>query len=230
VLKKCGKGGLDMTEAEGRALLCELGRRMWQRGWVAANDGNLSLRLDGGAILTTPTGVSKGFLRPEELVLVTPEGTVLLQNGPPPSSELPLHLMCYARRPDVGGVCHAHPPAATAFACARRPLRAPFLSEAMLTLGAVPLAPYGRTGTPALAEAAAPLLEGHDAILLANHGALTLGRDGEAAYFQMERLEHTACICLNVAQLGGGVPLPEEERAALAGRTFPAAEQKEELP
>lgn len=204
-----------MTEQEGRALLCELGRRMWQRGWVAANDGNLSLRLDSGDVLTTPTGVSKGFLRPEQLVLVSPSGEVLIQNGPPPSSELPLHLACYAARPDMGGVCHAHPPAATAFACAGLPLEAPFLSEALMTLGAVPVAPYGRTGTAGLARSVSDLLAGHDALLLANHGALTLGRDCEAAYFQMERLEHTAAICLNVRQLGGGVPLPLEEQAAL---------------
>lgn len=209
-----------MTEAEGRALLCELGRRMWRRGWVAANDGNLSLRLDSGAILTTPTGVSKGFLRPEELVLVSQSGEVLVQNGPPPSSELSLHLACYAARPDVGGVCHAHPPAATAFACAHRALEAPFLSEA-LTLGTVPVAPYGRTGTDALVRSVSGLLDGYDALLLANHGALTLGGDLEGAYFQMERLEHTAQICLNLRQLGGGVPLPEEERAALAQRYHP---------
>jgi L-fuculose-phosphate aldolase len=97
----------------------------------------------------------------------------------------------------------------------------------MMTLGPVPVAPYGRAGTPALAESVAPLLAGHDAILLANHGALTLGKDGEAAYFQMERLEHTAAICLNVRRLGGGISLSPEEQAALAGHSSPAINTKE---
>ena len=202
-----------------RRLICALGRRMWEKGWVAANDGNLSRRLGEGLFLVTPAGVSKGFLSPEMLLVVDREGTVVA--GAPgfrPSSETPLHLECYRRRSDVHGVCHAHPPAATAFACARMGLEEPLLGEAVMSLGPVPCAPYGRTGTPELPAAAGPLLEGHDALLLANHGALTLGPDLESAYWRMETLEHTAQVCLNVRLLGGGVPLSPEEAAALQGR------------
>lgn len=113
-----------------RRLICALGRRMWEKGWVAANDGNLSRRLGEGLFLVTPAGVSKGFLSPEMLLVVDREGTVVA--GAPgfrPSSETPLHLECYRRRSDVHGVCHAHPPAATAFACARQPIERPILGR-----------------------------------------------------------------------------------------------------
>ena len=196
-----------------RRLICELGRRMWDKGWVAANDGNLSRRLGEGLFLVTPAGVSKGFLTPDMLLVVDAEGRCAGGNPSSfrPSSETPLHLECYRRRSDVGGVCHAHPPAATAFACARLGLDAPILGETVMALGTVPCAPYGRTGTQELPRNAGPLLEGHDAVLLANHGALTVGKDLEEAYYRLEILEHTAQIHLNVRALGGGVPLSRDE-------------------
>lgn len=201
-----------------RKLMCELGRRMWERGWVAANDGNLSRRLGEGLYLITPAGVSKGFLTPDMLVVVDSEGRAVSAGGTfRPSSETPLHLECYRRRPDVSGVCHAHPPAATAFACARMGLEEPLLGEAVLSLGRVPCAPYGRTGTEELPRAAGPLLEGHNAVLLSNHGAVTMGPDLESAYWRMETLEHTAQVSLNVRLLGGGVPLTPEQAAELGG-------------
>ena len=204
-----------MTESEGRGLLCELGRRMWQKGWVAANDGNLSVRLPDGLILTTPTGVSKGELRPEALVTVDLEGRVC-SGGLLPSSELGMHLLCYRLRGDVGGVVHAHPPAATAFACARRAIDAPILGETLMTLGTVPVTEYARSGTPALPEALSPLIREHNAVLLANHGAVTVGEDPLRAYYRMETVEHTALIHLYAGLLGGGVPLPLEEQSALS--------------
>lgn len=205
-----------MTFERERALICELGRRMWQRGWVAANDGNLSVRLPEGKVLVTPAGVSKGFLRPEMLLVVDLEGRVLEGvEGFRPSSETPLHLMCYRVREAVGGVCHAHPPTATAFACARLPLDRPILSEIAMTLGTVPVAPYGQSGTEELPRAAAPLIAEHDGVLLANHGAVTVGADLEQAYYRMETVEHTAQIHWRAAALGGGVPLTEEQLAAL---------------
>ena len=159
-----------------RRLICELGRRMWERGWVASNDGNLSRRLGEGLFLVTPAGVSKGFLTTDMPVVVDSEGRVVESSGAYlPSSETPLHLECYRRRGDVGGICHAHPPASTAFACAHKALDASILGEALMVLGPVPCAPYARTGTPALSAAAGPLLDDHDAVLLANHGAVTLG-------------------------------------------------------
>ena len=206
-----------MTYQRERELICRLGRQMWQRGWVASNDGNLSLRVAPDRYLVTPTGVSKGFMKPDMLLVVDGTGQVVEPRARGASSELPLHLMCYAARPDVGGVCHAHPPAATAFACARLPLDAPILGETLMTLGTVPVAPYARTGTQALPEAVRPLLARHNGVLLANHGALTVGETLEKAYDRMESLEHTAQIHLNVRLLGGGVPLDEEQAAALRG-------------
>lgn len=201
-----------------RRLMCELGRRLWQRGWAAANDGNFSRRLGEGLFLVTPAGVSKGFLTTDMLLVVDSQGRPTAPSSYHPSSETALHLTCYRTRPDVGGVCHAHPPAATAFACARQGLdEPPLLGEAVMALGSVPCAPYGRTGTEALSRAAAPLLADHNAVLLANHGALTMGPDLEQAYWRMETLEHTAQICLNVRLLGGGVPLTPAEIAELAG-------------
>lgn len=198
-----------------RLLMCELGRRMWQKGWLAANDGNLSRRLGEGLFLVTPAGASKGFLSPEMLVVVDGLGRLAEHSDFRPSSEIQLHLECYRRRAGVGGVCHAHPPAATAFACARLSIDVPILGESLMGLGSIPCTPYGRTGTDALPAAAGPLVADHDAILLANHGALTLGSDLEKAYFRMETVEHTALIHLNARALGGGVPLPPEEVAAL---------------
>ena len=205
-------------EAE-RALVCELGRRMWLRGWVAANDGNLSMRLPGGKLLITPTGVSKGFLRPEMLLVMDKEGHILEQaEGYRPTTETAMHLACYRARPDIGGVCHAHPTAATAFACARLPIEKPILSEIAMTLGTVPVAPYGQSGTEELPRAILPLLAEYEAVLLANHGALTVGADLEQAYYRMETVEHTAAIHLNARALGGGVELTEEQQTALRPR------------
>ena len=126
-----------------------------------------------------------------------------------------MHLACYRARGDIGGVCHAHPPAATAFACARKALEQPILSEIAMTLGRVPVAPYGQSGTEELPRTIVPLLERYDAVLLANHGALTVGADLEQAYYRMETVEHTAAIYLNVQRLGGGVELTPEQLAAL---------------
>ena len=212
-----------MTYERERALICELGRRMWTRGWVAANDGNLSIRLPGGRILITPAGVSKGFLSPGMLLVTDLEGRV--RGGAEdlrPSSETPLHLMCYRARPDVGGVCHAHPPAATAFACARLPLDRPVLGEVLMTLGEVPVAPYGQSGTEELPRAVEPLVRTHDAVLLSNHGALTVGPSLEQAYWRLETVEHTAEILWRLRALGGGVELTPEQAAALRPKADPS--------
>lgn len=199
-----------------RRLICALGHRLWEKGWVAANDGNLSRRLGEGLFLVTPAGVSKGFLDPQMLPVVDSEGRVVEPApGYYPSSETPLHMECYRRRPDVNGVCHAHPPAATAFACARLPIERPILGEVLMSLGTIPCAPYARTGSLDLPAAVGPLLRSHDAILLANHGVLTVGMDLEQAHWRMETVEHTAQIHLNARMLGGGVPLTEQEAAEL---------------
>lgn len=199
-----------------RRLFCELGRRMWEKGWVAANDGNLSMRVESGQLLVTPAGVSKGFMTPDMILLLDTSGEPLDLGSPwVPSSELLLHLRCYKLRGEINGVCHAHPPYATAFACARLPIDVPILGETLMSLGPVPCAPYARTGTQALALVAAPLLAKYNGVLLANHGAVTLGSGLEAAYLRMETLEHTARIHLNTRLLGGGISLTSEEAAEL---------------
>ncbi|MDD4510478.1 MAG: class II aldolase/adducin family protein [Oscillospiraceae bacterium] len=200
---------------EKKALICAFGKKLWQRGYVAANDGNISISLGDGEYLITPAGVSKGEMTPDMILHVDGEGRLLSPSVGRPSSEWPMHRRCYALRPDVFAVVHAHPVAATAFACARQPLDARVLGEFLMALGTVPVAPYGRTGTMEIPAAIAPLLPDHNGILLANHGALTLGPDLETAYYRMESLEHTAQVYLALRQLGGGVPLTEQEAAAL---------------
>jgi L-fuculose-phosphate aldolase len=184
-------------------LFQEIGRRLDAKGFIAANDGNLSQRQGADSFLVTSTGSRKGRLRPEEIVCVDAAGN-LLAGGKPPTSESRMHVAIYRLRPDAGAVVHAHPPVATGFAVARLPLDACVLPEVILTLGSVPLAPYGAPGTAELGATLEPFLRGHDAILLANHGAVTLGSDLEQAYDRMERLEHTARIFL-VAHLLGRV-------------------------
>lgn len=203
-----------MTYEAQRKELCEYGHKLWQRGWVAANDGNLSMRLPDGAILVTPTGVSKGDLTPDMLLVCDVNGTLLEENpNYRASSETKMHLCIYRERPDVGGVCHAHSPAATAFACARKPIDDPILGESIMMLGpVVPVAPYGRTGTQTLPDNIAPLVrKGYCAILLSNHGAVTMEKDLKTAYWRMETLELTAQIHLNARILGGGVALTQEQ-------------------
>lgn len=181
---------------------------MWQRGFVAANDGNLSARLPDGRILCTPSGVSKGEITEDMLLTVDAAGHVLTGTRRP-STELSMHLKCYAMRPDVAAVVHAHPPYSTAFAAANRALDNYALIETILMLGAVPVAPFAMPGTDEVAESIAPFLPKHDAILLRAHGAITMGSDLQTAYYRMESLEQFAKITLFANQIGGMQNLPE---------------------
>ena len=200
------------AEEEIRNLILEIGRRLWVREFVAANDGNISVRLDNGDILTTPTGVSKGFLKPEMILRLGPDGVVRRPSARfRPSSEIKMHLAVYGQRPDVGAVVHAHPPYATAFAVAGIPLDRHILPEAVLTLGSVPVAPYATPTTQDVPESIRPFLEHGDAVLLANHGALTIGVDLVSAYLRMETLEHEARILFYAVLLGRVRTIPSEE-------------------
>jgi len=206
---------MEIEEASEK--ICHVCKNMWIKGWAAANDGNVSARLDSGLILTTPTGVSKAEVTPEILVLISPDGKVV--SGGKPSSEVKMHLRCYAERPDVNGVVHAHPPAATAFAAAGLPLDGHFLYESALNLGEVPVTPFAMPGTDEVPDSIAPAIREGCAVLLQNHGALTVGGDVLAAYYLMETLEHTAIISLNVRLLGGGADIPPASyRAIREGR------------
>jgi len=200
--------------------LCRVCRLLYDRGYVAGHDGNVSLRLPDGNLLLTPSGVSKGRLEPEMLVVCDLEGNVL-EGDRYPSSETPMHLEVYRQRPDVGAVVHAHPVMATAFSVCRKGLEEPFLIETISGLGAVPVAPYALPSTHEVPESIRPFVKDHNAVLLANHGALTWGRDLWEAFGRMEVLEHTAKIYAQVHLLGGGVPLTGkqvEDLLALSGR------------
>lgn len=194
--------------------IVEVGRRIWLRGYVAANDGNISIQIGQDEFLCTPTGVSKGFMTPEMIIKVNSAGEVL-SGDLKPSSELKMHLRAYRERPDVNAIVHAHPPVSTAFAVAGMPLNKKFLPEVIVTLGEIPLARYATPSTDEVPEAVAELVKDHDAVLLANHGALTLGSDVFNAYYKLETMEHYANISLLARQLGGERELPPERVAQL---------------
>ncbi|MDE3165781.1 MAG: class II aldolase/adducin family protein [Acidobacteriota bacterium] len=202
------------TEREYRDDICQIGRLVFQKGWVAANDGNITVRLDAERILATPTGVSKGMMQPDDLIVVDRKGDKISGRAER-TSEIAMHLAVYDLRPDVRAVVHAHPPVATGFATAGKPLNLALLPEVVISLGCVPLAAYGLPGTPALTEPLLPLIPKHDAILMANHGAVCYGGDLFQAYSRMETMEHFARIQLVAELLGGPRVLPRGEVDAL---------------
>ena len=199
-----------MSEQQVKKDMVEVGRRIYDRGYVAANDGNISARISEDEILTTPTGVSKGFMEPDMMIKVNLEGEKLAGNLEP-SSELKMHLEVYRVRPDVVAVLHAHPPAATAFAAAGQALDRPVLPEIIIALGDVPLARYGTPSTNEVPKSIRPHIKDHDAVLLENHGVLTLGTDLYKALFKMESIEHFAQISIYARMLGGEQELSSEE-------------------
>lgn len=188
------------------------GRRLYEKGFVAATDGNLSARLPAGGFLATPTGLPKGELRPELMVTLDAQGRPVSGRV---SSEWPMHLAVYQAVPEAGAVVHAHPPFATALACAGLAIDRPMLSEVVISLGSVPLVPFELPSTGELAARVAEGLKGHVAVLLANHGAVTVGPDVRTAYYRMETLEQTARVFLYAQLLGGAKPLPAQAVEAL---------------
>ena len=201
---------MNRAEDAFRADIVEVGRRMYARAYVASNDGNISIRLDDATILTTPKSVSKGFMTPDMMVVVDLDGKKI-RGTRDASSELLMHLEVYQNRPDVRAVVHAHPPIATGFAVAGIPLDRAVLAEVVTTLGSIPIAEYGTPSTPELPAAVRKYIKAHDGLLLANHGALTIGPDVYAAYYKMETIEHFAKISLVTRQLGRENLLSREE-------------------
>ncbi len=194
-----------------------MGRLLYDRGYVAANDGNISVKVAEDRLLITPSGVSKGRMTPEMLLVTDMDGTVI-EGDRHPSSEGKMHLEVYRGRPDVNAVVHAHPPVSTAFAVCRRGLETPYLSELVAGLGQVPCTPsFAMLSTEEVPESVRPYLAEHNALLLANHGALAWGGDLWEAFDRLETVEHTAKIVLNAQLLGGGIPLTEEEVSRLLG-------------
>ena len=208
---------MSMTFQEEREAVCRVGKLLYDRGYVAANDGNISVRVGEGRLLITPSGVSKGRMTPDMLLVTDLDGTVIEGNRHP-SSEGKMHLEVYRGRPDVNAVVHAHPPVSTAFAVCRRGLETPYLSELVAGLGQVPCTPsFAMLSTEEVPQSVRPYLADHNALLLANHGALAWGGDLWEAFDRQETVEHTAKIVLNAQLLGGGIPLTEEEVVRLQG-------------
>jgi L-fuculose-phosphate aldolase len=200
----------DRTEQQIREDIVEVGRRLYARGYTASNDGNISVRLDAGRLMMTPTNVCKGFMTPDIMCITDLEGRKIAGERNP-SSEMQMHVEVYRQRPEVRAVVHAHPPIATGFAVAGIPLDRAVLAEVVTTLGSVPIAEYATPSTKELPEAVRKYVKAHDGMLLANHGALTLGADVFAAYFKMETIEHFAKISLVARMLGGERLLSREE-------------------
>lgn len=206
----------ERSESQLRADIVEVGRRLYARGYTASNDGNISVRLDGERLLMTPTSVCKGFMTPEMMCVTDLEGRKI-SGDRSPSSEMLMHLEVYRERPDAKAVVHAHPPTATGFAVAGIPLTRAVLAEVVATLGSIPIAEYATPSTDELPAAVRKYVKAHDAMLLANHGALAMGADLFAAYYKMETIEHFAKISLVARTLGGERLLPLHEVERLQG-------------
>src|SRR3982751_3027300 len=193
-----------------RADIVEIGRRMYSRGYTASNDGNISVRIAQDRLLMTPKSVCKGFMTPD-MMCVTDLNGKKISGDRDPSSEALMHLEVYRQRPDVNAVVHAHPPTATGFAVAGIPLDRAVLAEVLTTLGSIPLAQYATPSTAELPDAVRKYIKSHDGMMLANHGALTVGTDLYSAYYKMETIEHFAHISLVARMLGRENLISREE-------------------
>ena len=220
--------GAVKTEAEHRSDICSVGRWIHDRGYVAATDGNISVRLGPDRILITPTAMSKGMMTPDDLVVIDLEGQ-RVSGLRKPSSELGMHLLIYRLRPDVNAVCHAHPPTATGYAAAGLPLDKPILCELVIGLGSIPVARYGTPGTSELGASIEPYVQGHDAILMANNGVVTYGPDLLTSFLRMETTEHFAQVSLVTERLGKSVLLSsaDVEKLVAARARYDAGAQRD---
>lgn len=199
------------SELDIKKEMCEIGKRVYDRGMVASNDGNFSVKLSDNEYLCTPTGVSKGFMTPEYICKVDARGNVLEANeGFRPSSEVKMHMRIYEKRPDIKAVVHAHPLYATTFAIAGKPLMEPIMPEAVIFLGGVPLAKYGTPSTMEIPDAVEEFLDDYDAVLLENHGALTYSDSLLNAYHKMESVEFYARLMYQTMAIGGPQILSDE--------------------
>ena len=198
------------SEAELRQQIADFSRLTYERGYLASTDGNLSARLADGNVLCTPTIINKGFVRPEDSVVVDMEGQ-LVRGERKASSEIAMHTLVYKLRPDINAVVHCHPPSATAYAAAGIPLNKALISEVVLALGCIPLAEYGTPGTPELTDRLQPFVESYDALLMANHGVVTYGVDMMDAYNRMDTVEHFAKISICTQILGREQLLSSED-------------------
>ncbi|HEY0865936.1 MAG TPA: class II aldolase/adducin family protein [Fimbriimonas sp.] len=207
-----------MSELSLRAEVCEIGRRLWQRGLIGAAEGNISVRLSPQRILCTPSGLSKGHLRPADLVVIDAKGNPV--DGGAPSSEIKLHVRILARRPDCQAVIHAHPPIATGFALAEETIPDNMLPESAVVLGSVATVPFTMPGTDEVPDAIDPLLDDHKTFLMSHHGAVVMGRDLTDAYNRMETLERIATILLSARLVGTPQPMPDRAFDAMIAQAL----------
>jgi len=198
------------SEQQARDEIIRIGRLLFEKGWVASNDGNISMRLDGDRILATPTGMSKGMMQAGDLIVLDRRGNKL-SGTRERTTEINMHLTIYDLRPEIQAVVHAHPPVSTGFATAGKPLNLALLPEVIISFGCVPIAEYGLPGTAELTAPMRPLIPRHNALLMANHGVVAYGEDLLQAYFRMETVEHSARIQFVAEMLGGPNVLPRKE-------------------
>lgn len=206
-----------MNEVQARQAIVDAGVVLYEQGYVVSNDGNISVRISSDRIVVTPTGVSKGDMNPDMMVVMDLDGNVISQGQRGPSSEVKMHLRVYRENPDVTAVVHAHPIYATSFAIAGVPLDKPILSEAMLQVGVVPVAHYAKPGTTDVPDSIAPFVRDYAAVMLSNHGVLTWGADLEQALARMEVVENYAKVTLVVNQIGSERGLSQDQIDGLTG-------------
>lgn len=200
-----------LSEKQAKKAIIDIGKRMYVRNFVTANDGNISVKTGDNEVWATPTGVSKGYMKKKMLVKVDLDGNIL-EGTCKPSSELKMHLRAYQENKEIRAVCHAHPPVCTCYAIAGIPLTAPVLAEAVITLGDVPIAPYAKLGSREVPEAVAPFCHTHNGILLANHGAVTWAEEPYAAWYRLESMEYYANILLITEHILGRQNLLTDEQ------------------
>ncbi len=192
-----------LTDSEAKKLIVEIGKRMYAKNFVAANDGNISCKVDDDIIWTTPTGVSKGFMSEDQMVKMRLDGTVLSQGERGPSSEVKMHLRIYNENPEALGVCHAHPPISTSFAIAGISLDKAIYPEALVNLGTVPCVHYEAPGSQGIPDSIAPYARDYNALLLANHGAVAWGPSLMDAWYRLESTEHYAMVIMYTGNIIG---------------------------
>ena len=200
-----------LSEKQAKKAIIDIGQRMYVRNFVAANDGNISVKTGDNEVWATPTGVSKGYMKKKMLVKVDLDGNIL-EGTCKPYSELKMHLRAYQENKEIRAVCHAHPPVCTCYAIAGIPLTAPVLAEAVITLGDVPIVPYAKLGSREVPEAVAPFCHTHNGILLANHGAVTWAEEPYAAWYRLESMEYYANILLITEHILGRQNLLTDEQ------------------
>lgn len=215
-----------VSDNEAKRLICEYGKRIYDRGFVASNDGNITIRVGDNEVWATPTGVSKGYMTPDMLIKMDLDGKVLTKNERKPSSEIKMHLRVYKEDPSVRAVCHAHPVVATAFSIRGKTVVPEILAEPMFLVGDVHVAEFGMPGSYEVPDSVAKYVLDNNVALLANHGALSWGRDIEEAFFRLDSLEHFCKIELvSKYIMKEYIPIPEDkmEKMRAAAREFHAA-------